>query len=80
MFIMDFKNLTIVELAAYADLCEKRKVELFRDMNLYRGDKVISKKYSDLLAVEKTLSDEIDNRLFNNDKEEEKDETADKKD
>lgn len=77
---MDFKNLTIVELAAYADLCEKRKVELFRDMNLYRGDKVISKKYSDLLAVEKTLSDEIDNRLFNNDKEEEKDETADKKD
>lgn len=77
---MDFKNLTIVELAAYADLCEKRKVELFRDMNLYRGDKVISKKYSDLLAVEKTLSDEIDNRLFNNDKKEEKDETADKKD
>lgn len=66
---MDFKNLTIVELAAYADLCEKRKVELFRDMNLYRGDKVISKKYSDLLAVEKSLSNEIDSRLFNNDEE-----------
>lgn len=66
---MDFKGLTIVELAACADLCEKRKVELFRDMNLYRGDKVISKKYSDLLAVEKSLSNEIDSRLFNNDKE-----------
>ena len=66
---MDFKNLTIVELAAYADLCEKRKVELFRDMNLYRGDKVISKKYSDLLAVEKSLTNEIDSRLFNNDEE-----------
>jgi len=66
---MDFKGLTIVELAAYAELCEKRKVELFRDMNLYRGDKVISKKYNDLLAVEKSLSNEIDNRLFNNDKE-----------
>ena len=66
---MDFKGLTIVELAAYADLCEKRKVELFRDMNLYRGDKVISKKYNDLLAVEKSLSNEIDSRLFNNDKE-----------
>jgi hypothetical protein len=66
---MDFKGLTIVELAAYADLCEKRKVELFRDMNLYRGDKVISKKYNDLLAVEKSLSNEIDSRLFNNSKE-----------
>lgn len=66
---MDFKGLTIVELAAYADLCEKRKVELFRDMNLYRGDKVISKKYNDLLTVEKSLSNEIDSRLFNNDKE-----------
>jgi hypothetical protein len=66
---MDFKGLTIVELAAYAGLCEKRKVELFRDMNLYRGDKVISKKYNDLLAVEKSLSNEIDSRLFNNSKE-----------
>lgn len=77
---MDFKNLTIVELAAYADLCEKRKVELFRDMNLYRGDKVISKKYSDLLSVEKLLSDEIDNRLFNKDDAEKEDETVSKED
>lgn len=77
---MYFKNLTIVELAAYADLCEKRKAELFRDMNLYRGDKVISKKYSDLLAVEKTLSDEIDNRLFNNDEETVDDEKVSEKD
>ena len=77
---MDFKGLTIVELAAYADLCEKRKVELFRDMNLYRGDKVISKKYSDLLGVEKLLSDEIDNRLFNNDEETVDDEKVSEKD
>lgn len=77
---MDFKKLTIVELAAYADLCEKRKVELFRDMNLYRGDKAISKKYSDLLGVEKLLSDEIDNRLFNNDEETVDDEKVSEKD
>lgn len=77
---MDFKKLTIVELAAYADLCEKRKVELFRDMNLYRGDKAISKKYADLLNVEKLLSDEIDNRLFNNDEDTVEDENVSEKD
>lgn len=76
---MDFKGLTIVELAAYADLCEKRKVELFRDMNLYRGDKAISKKYADLLNVEKLLSDEIDDRLFNNDEDTVEDENVSEK-
>lgn len=76
---MDFKKLTIVELAAYADLCEKRKVELFRDMNLYRGDKAISKKYADLLNVEKLLSDEIDDRLFNNDEDTVEDENVSEK-
>lgn len=77
---MDFKGLTIVELAAYADICEKRKIELFRDMNLYRGDKAISKKYNDLLAVEKSLSNEIDSRLFNNDKESTDNEETSEKD
>ena len=77
---MDFKTLTIVELAAYADLCEKRKAELFRDMNLYRGDKGISKKYSDLLAIERDLSDEIDKRMFNNEETPKDDETTVKED
>lgn len=77
---MDFKKLTIVELAAYADICEKRKVELFRNMNLYRGDKAISKKYTDLLAVERELSAEIDRRLFNNQEDANCDESVGKKD
>lgn len=63
---MDFSKLTITELAAYADLCEKRKVELFRDMNLYRGDTSLRNKYQDLLKVCEKLTKEIDRRLFEN--------------